>query len=87
MDYGSYIKKTYGNPNQRSRHYAKQSTFKGSDRQIRGEIIRRLTQAPSLTRKNFLTSLSFEDLRIDAALSRLTEEGMLLKKGERYRLP
>jgi A/G-specific adenine glycosylase len=87
MDYGSYIKKTFGNPNTRSVHYAKQSTFKGSDRQIRGEIIRRLSKAPFLTRKNFHAALSFEDLRIDAALSRLMEEGMILKKRERYTLP
>lgn len=35
MDYGVSIKKEFGNPNSRSKHYTKQSIFKGSDREIR----------------------------------------------------
>jgi A/G-specific adenine glycosylase len=87
MDYGSYIKKTFGNPNSKSRHYTKQSTFKGSDRQIRGAIIRRLTVTLSETRKELHRELPFEDVRIDAALGSLAEEGMIEKRGERYCLP
>lgn len=39
MDYGVHIKKTYGNPNVKSKHYTKQSKFEGSDRQVRGKIL------------------------------------------------
>lgn len=39
MDYGSHLGKTIPNPNKKSRHYTKQSVFKGSDRQIRGKIL------------------------------------------------
>jgi A/G-specific adenine glycosylase len=42
MDYGSYLKKTVPNPNRRSSNYSKQSKFKGSVREVRGEILRRL---------------------------------------------
>jgi A/G-specific adenine glycosylase len=46
MDYGSYLKSTVGNPNKASRHYAKQSKFEGSRRQVRGLIIRMLGDKP-----------------------------------------
>lgn len=39
LDYGVYVKKTYGNPNKKSKHYTKQSKFEGSDRQVRGAIL------------------------------------------------
>ncbi len=43
MDYGVYLKKTYPNASRRSRHYTRQSPFKGSDRQIRGWLLKRLS--------------------------------------------
>ena len=47
MDYGVYIKKTYPNPSRASRHHTAQSKFEGSNRQIRGAVIRLLTEADS----------------------------------------
>lgn len=46
MDYGAMLKKT-GNPSKKSAHYKKQSTFKGSHRQKRGEILRILLDKPN----------------------------------------
>ena len=86
MDYGVYLKRTYGNPNQKSKHYAKQSTFKGSDRQVRGAIIQCLTNG-AMTRSALLKKLAFDDLRIDAQLVRLTEEGMVVSRRAVYTLP
>jgi A/G-specific adenine glycosylase len=42
MDYGAALKKTTVNPNRRSAHYAKQSPFEGSFRQLRGRLIKTL---------------------------------------------
>lgn len=42
MDYGVYLKKKIKNSNIKSAHYTKQSKFEGSDRQIRGMILRLL---------------------------------------------
>jgi A/G-specific adenine glycosylase len=86
MDYGAYIKKKFGNPNSKSKHYTKQSVFKGSDRQIRGAILRLLTKR-TYTRQQFLKDLPFEDIRIDAQLERLLKEGMLEKQRNQYSLP
>lgn len=87
MDYGTFIKKTYGNPNTRSKHHAVQSAFKGSDRQIRGAIIRSLA-ASAQTRSALHAELRhFDTLRIDAQIERLKEEGMIEQYGKRYQLP
>jgi A/G-specific adenine glycosylase len=87
MDYGSHLKKTIGNQNKNSLHYTKQSTFKGSDRQIRGAVIRMLTEK-SLSRNKLLTKLGeFEDIRVDAQLHKLLNEQMIERKGNTYILP
>ncbi len=40
MDYGAMLRKTIPNPNRRSKHYAKQSPFEGSNRQKRGRMLK-----------------------------------------------
>ncbi len=86
MDYGAYLKKTIGNVNTRSTTYIKQSTFLGSDRQIRGAILKLLVQG-SLTRLMLHARLPFDILRIDAQLERLREEGMIVCTRSRYHVP
>jgi len=53
MDYGVMLKKVLPSaepdPNRRSAHYARQARFEGSDRQIRGRILRILGDAQELT--------------------------------------
>lgn len=86
MDYGSHLKKTLGNQNIRSKHYSVQSAFKNSDRHIRGVILQQLSEKES-TRVHFHKVLSFDIQRIDIQLERLREEGMIVKKGQKYFLP
>lgn len=40
MDYGAMLGKNRENPNRKSKHYAKQSKFEGSRRQLRGKLMR-----------------------------------------------
>jgi A/G-specific adenine glycosylase len=40
MDYGSYLSKIVPNPNRKSKQYVRQAKFEGSDRQIRGRLLR-----------------------------------------------
>lgn len=86
MDYGSHLKRKIGNPNSRSKQYAVQSTFKGSDREIRGGIIRTLSHT-RMTRLKLHKILPFEPQRIDAQLERLQEEEMIINKRGIYSLP
>lgn len=48
MDYGALIKKQYRNPSTKSAHYTKQSPFKGSNRELRGLILKQLVEHKSL---------------------------------------
>ncbi|MFW9821130.1 MAG: A/G-specific adenine glycosylase, partial [Candidatus Thorarchaeota archaeon] len=48
MDYGVMLKKTHPELTKRSAHYRKQSKFKGSDREIRGKILKLLIASSNL---------------------------------------
>lgn len=86
MDYGAYIKKEFGNPNSKSKHYSRQATFVGSDRQIRGAILRVLAER-EITRKKLHTVLNFDVDRIDVQIQHLLKEGMIAKRRQNYLLP
>lgn len=87
MDYGSYLKQEYGNINHQSKHYVKQSKFHGSDRQIRGAIIKLLTENTNLTKVQLEKKLErFAGGRVASQLARLTDEGLLQKVKGKYQL-
>ncbi|MBI3573883.1 A/G-specific adenine glycosylase [Candidatus Kaiserbacteria bacterium] len=75
MDYGSFLKRTEGNASRRSAHHTKQKPFKGSDREVRGAILRTLSEK-SLTKAQIL-KLSFPKARIEKQLMILKKEGMV----------
>jgi len=87
MDLGSALKKTVPNPNRRSVHYTKQSPFEGSDRNIRGIILRMLLAEPGLREKKFLGIRSDDPARIKKILSALESEGFILRQNDRFFLP
>jgi A/G-specific adenine glycosylase len=87
MDLGSALKKTVPNPNRRSVHYTKQSPFEGSDRNIRGIIVRMLLAEPGLREKKFLGIRSDDPARIKKILSALESEGFILRQNDRFFLP
>lgn len=88
MDYGTHLKQTAGNANLRSQHYKKQSPFRGSDREIRGAILRTLGQSVAGYTQTALHNelTDFDPSRIDTQLERLCGEAMIRKQGTRYRL-
>ena len=49
MDYGAMLKRAAPNPNRRSAHHQRQAPFAGSDRQIRGLILKALLKSPALS--------------------------------------
>jgi A/G-specific adenine glycosylase len=87
MDYGSHVKAIEGNANRRSRHYTRQSRFDGSDRQVRGAIIRMLSGEPALTEGALSRALTFKRERIAAQLKRLKDEGLVTYQKRRWSLP
>ena len=77
MDYGSHLKKLGVNPNKRSVHYAKQSTFTGSVREVRGAIIRLCTVGSTTTSTVFSQYKKEDSARIQKALDSLVKDGMV----------
>lgn len=84
MDYGVMLKQKYENPNRRSAHYQKQSPFEGSNRQVRGMILRELAHAPSVSEGEIAQKLQVDQDKIRDNLVQLQKEGFLKKKGRRY---
>lgn len=84
MDYGVMLKQKYKNPNRRSAHYQKQSPFQGSNRQIRGMILRALIRESPVTEREILqeTRISTEKLRNN--LIQLRNEGFIKKRWGKF---
>jgi len=84
MDLGTALKKTVPNPNRRSVHYSKQSPFEGSDRNIRGIIIRMLLAKPGMSENKFLEIRNEDPARIKKILSALESEGFIHRYKDRF---
>ncbi len=77
MDYGTVLKQRTENPNRRSAAYAVQSRFAGSDRQIRGAILRSLLEQGSLDAATLAASLGADAGRVAKIVAALEREGFL----------
>lgn len=78
MDCGVLLKKLYPNPNKKSKHYSKQSTFQGSNRQVRGAIIRHLSEHGSLE-KNKLEELFPKKIKeLPLIIESLVKDGFII---------
>lgn len=83
MDYGVHIKATIGNTARNSKHYSKQSTFAGSKRQIRGQVIKLLAEGPMVDSE---LKQIIADERLDDVLGDLLTEQLIHLDGRQYRL-
>lgn len=86
MDYGAWLKEQGIKLNSKSRHYTRQSTFEGSDRQIRGAILRELSKGTPLTTQSLIQRAGREPERVKAQLKGLHNEQMIEKEGRRWKL-
>lgn len=87
MDYGSHLKAIYGNNTRRVKGYTKQSTFKGSNREVRGAILRALVTR-ALTKKQLWSELQqYDQTKIQPQLTQLLADQMVILKRGRYQLP
>jgi A/G-specific adenine glycosylase len=87
MDYGVHIKKQHGNPARKSRHHTVQSRFEGSDRQIRGMIIKILGETEALSTSDLVRQTGREPSRVQCILDQLVQEGMVKRQRSRLSLP
>lgn len=81
MDYGAMLKKKEKNPSRKSAHYTKQKPFKGSTREIRGCIVRGVSQKKSIkTIIQLLKDKGFSDVLVKKVLIDIKKEGFIKSK-------
>ncbi|HUT39208.1 MAG TPA: A/G-specific adenine glycosylase [Methanoregula sp.] len=80
MDLGSALKKTVPNPNRRSVHYTRQSAFDGSDRKIRGALLKIVLKDHFLEEEEIIARVPEDRQRTKRILCDLEEEGFIQRK-------
>jgi len=85
MDYGSDLKRRFPNPTRRSRQHTMQSRFEGSDRQIRGAILRLLLGSTGMAEFAMQKQLDVDDARrLKQILEGMVKDGFIQKTGRRF---
>ncbi len=84
MDYGTYLKKNGAASLSRSSHYKKQNPLKGSQREMRGRIIKSL--AKQSLDEHELQKIVSADERFELAIQALMSEQLIVKRGSLYAL-
>ncbi|MBI2971613.1 MAG: winged helix-turn-helix transcriptional regulator [Candidatus Aenigmarchaeota archaeon] len=79
MDYGAMLKRTVGNLSRKSAHYHRQQPFKGSDRQLRGRMIRLLTERKRMGMKELAEQLGVPAAKARIILMQLEKDGLIKK--------
>ena len=86
MDYGAMLKKDNHNPNRRSAHYSRQAPFQGSNREIRGLILKTVLGKPDLTERELIRAVDKNPERVSSIITQLTKEGFLVRAGNRLKI-
>jgi len=86
MDYGSMLKREVENPNRRSAHYTRQPSFEGSDRRIRGLVIKALLKDNALSAETLSEATSVSNDHMMRILAGLMDEGFICQENGLYRI-
>jgi A/G-specific adenine glycosylase len=88
MDYGVYLKKELKATNKSSKHYTRQSKFVGSRREMRGAIVRVLTQHRQLGHEDLMILVHNEVPHnahsADIVVRQLLHEGLIQERNHHY---
>lgn len=87
MDYGTYLAGKIENPNRRSKHYAVQSPFEGSDREIRGKILRLLLERGPMDSDLLIRGIESDKSRAEGITFQMIREGLIVQEGATIRFP
>ena len=79
MDWGAALGRRPGNPNRRSAHYSRQTPFAGSRRELRGRVLRLLTERRCLPFAELQERCA--DQRLAAVVADLAAEQFLTRSG------
>lgn len=84
MDYGAMLKKSTPNPSRRSSQHSRQTPFRGSNREIRGQVLTLLLVAPGLSAEEIVVRSDKDEARVRAVLETLVGEGLLQERAGSY---
>jgi A/G-specific adenine glycosylase len=84
MDYGAMLKKKGVNPGRRSAHHARQSPFRGSNREQRSLILRTILAVPGISRGDIVERAAAEAAVVEGNLQQLEREGFIRQDGGRF---
>lgn len=82
FDYGAYLKQTR-NPNTQSKHYVKQSPFKGSNREKRSQMLKLILEKP-ITEKEIIETLGYEREVVQKNLEQMLKENLIKKEKGKF---
>lgn len=82
MDLGVELARLYPNANRRSSHYTRQSRFEGSDRQIRGAILRALTERGVLLAEQVPTYANAPVERVNLVIEGLERDRLVARRAD-----
>lgn len=86
MDYGAMLGREHPNPNRRSAHYVRQAPFAGSNRELRGRLLKTLVAGSPLTLADLLSKTAATVNRVRENLDAMEREGLIRKTGSTYSL-
>ena len=89
MDLGTEMKTKVPNPNRRSRQYVKQSKFEGSNRQLRGAVLKKMLQLHAADAKTAAAAVGADaDAdKVADVLEKMADEGFFVREaGGVYRV-
>ncbi len=86
MDYGVALKRLYPELNKKSAHYARQSKFEGSDRQIRGRILKTLVTHGQLTMNQLVAVGELDAARVTLIIQQLVAEKFIEHQDGAFRI-
>ena len=84
MDYGAALKRENSNLSRRSVHHVRQSPFRGSNREVRGVLLKALLLQPGMTATELVTCLGRDADVVGKNLEQLRKEGFLFSRGRRF---
>ncbi len=84
MDYGAMLKRRHGNPARRSAHHRGQPPFAGSDRELRGRLLRLMLAEGAAVTRLLAVRLGEDVPRVKKILGGLRRDGLVAQRGARW---
>lgn len=84
MDYGVMLKKSHPELNRKSTHYRKQPSFKGSNREIRGKVLKVILKEKTIKETELFKIVNRDPHKIRDILTALKNEGFIKKEDQNY---